>query len=452
MDNMAVNPYADRVNITKYIKYDGRWRFAPVARRPSGNIHWDYVLIDGLEEHHPEGKYFIEWREDGSRRRRTVGTVPAEILVDAQRQRAVLDAKNAGLDVAGGETGPAATKLLVTDAITRYLRDVKMNKSDSTFRHYKHTLELFKKSLTKATVPAINRDDMMDFQASLYKLGLSARTVKHKAIIVTSFLKTVGVRDLLGKGDWPTYTEEDPEIYTPEELKKFFAASTPEEYLLFQFFLHSGFRDGEVRHAHWTDIDFTHGTVKVKHKEATKSEGWSFDPKSRRTREVPLPDFLVDLLREAKKHSASKLIFPSRPHSKAPKAHPGGRPSDEFLEYCKAIALRARLNCGDCENAAGEICAVAPCCEQFYLHKFRATFATMHLQGGVDILTVSKWLGHKELKTTMRYLTAARGEDVRKKVNSGLLATSFAPAKTKKQPTASPSQAPVSKPGLGAVG
>jgi hypothetical protein len=52
----------------------------------------------------------------------------------------------------------------------------------------------------------------------------------------------------------------------------------------------------------------------------------------------------------------------------------------------------------------------------------------MHLQGGVDILTVSKWLGHKELKTTMRYLTAARGEDVRKKVNEGLLASAFAPA------------------------
>ncbi|HWE83619.1 MAG TPA: site-specific integrase [Terracidiphilus sp.] len=237
---MASNPYADRVNITKYVKCDGRWRFAPIARRASGNIHWDHVLIDGLAEHHAEGKYFIEWREDGTRRRRSVGTMPAEILAEAQRQRAVLDAKHAGLALADAETQPAARQLLVADAIARYLRDVKMNKSDSTFRHYSHTLDLFKKSLAKATVNTINRDDMMDFQASLYKLGLSARTVKHKAIIVTSFLKTLGVHDLLGKGDWPTYTEEDPETYTPEELKKFFDACTPEEYLLFQFFLHSG--------------------------------------------------------------------------------------------------------------------------------------------------------------------------------------------------------------------
>lgn len=424
---MAANTYSDRVNIIKYVKHADRWRFAPVARRSSGSIHWDHVLIDGLPQPHPEGKYFIEWREDGVRKRRSVGSIPSDILAEAQRQRALLDAKAAGIEVAESESKPLTRQLFVADAIERYLRDVKMNKSESTFRHYSHTLGLFKKSLAKATIDAIDRDDMMDFQASLYKLELSARTVKHKAIIVTSFLKTVGVRNLLGKGDWPTYTEEDPEIYTPEELQKFFKNCTRDEFLLFQFFLHSGFRDGEVRHAEWPDLDFNHGVVRVKHKEASKSQNWSFDPKSRRTREVPLPDFLIDLLRDAKKKSKSKLMFPSKAHSKAPKARPGGKPSDEFLEYCKAIAFRAGLNCGDCENAVGELCAVAPCCEQFYLHKFRATFATMHLQSGVDILTVSKWLGHKELKTTMRYLTAARGEDVRKKVNAGLLASTFSP-------------------------
>jgi hypothetical protein len=114
------------------------------------------------------------------------------------------------------------------------------------YRHYNHCLGLFKQSLTKATVDAIDRDDIMDFQAYLYKLGLSARTVRHKTIIVTSFLKTLGVRGLLGKSDWPSYTEEDPEIYTREELRKFFSACTPDEFLLFQFFLHSGFRDADT--------------------------------------------------------------------------------------------------------------------------------------------------------------------------------------------------------------
>jgi integrase len=422
---MPANSYSERVNIIKYIKHNECWRFAPVVKRPNGNIHWDHVLIEGKAQQHAEGKYFIEWREGGSRRRKSVGTIPSQVLTEAQRQRALLDAMAAGIEISDPEPRPDSRQLLVTDAIERYLRDVKMNKAESTHRHYRHTLDLFKQSLAKSSIDVIDRDDIMDFQAYLYKLGLSARTVKHKTIIVISFLKTFGRRELLKKGDWPTYTEDEPEIYTPEELKTFFKACNESEYLLFQFFLHSGFRDAEVRHAVWTDIDFLHGTVKVTRKDANKSQNWKFDPKSKRVREVPLPDSLLKLLQKAGKSSHSRLIFPSKPHWKAPDAHPGGRPSDEFLEYCKAIALRAGLNCADCENSAGEICAVAPCCERFYLHKFRHTFATMHLQSGVDILTVSSWLGHKDVKTTMRYLTTARGADVRKKVNDGLLASMF---------------------------
>ena len=40
----------------------------------------------------------------------------------------------------------------------------------------------------------------------------------------------------------------------------------------------------------------------------------------------------------------------------------------------------------------------------YFLHKFRATFATWHLWAGVDIRTVQAWLGHEDLASTMRYL------------------------------------------------
>ena len=114
---MAANTYSDRVNIIKYVKHAGRWRFAPVVRRPTGNIHWDHVLIDGTPQPHPEGKYFIEWREDGVRRRKSVGNIPSDILAEAQRQRALLDAKAAGIEVAESESKPATRQLLVADAV-----------------------------------------------------------------------------------------------------------------------------------------------------------------------------------------------------------------------------------------------------------------------------------------------------------------------------------------------
>jgi hypothetical protein len=51
----------------------------------------------------------------------------------------------------------------------------------------------------------------------------------------------------------------------------------------------------------------------------------------------------------------------------------------------------------------------------------------MQLRSGVDILTVSNWLGPKDVKTTMVYLQALRASEARQKVNAGLMVTALAP-------------------------
>lgn len=40
-------------------------------------------------------------------------------------------------------------------------------------------------------------------------------------------------------------------------------------------------------------------------------------------------------------------------------------------------------------------------------HKFRATYCTKLLQSGIDLKTVQKLMGHKTIKSTMRYLAKA---------------------------------------------
>ena len=94
---------------------------------------------------------------------------------------------------------------------------------------------------------------------------------------------------------------------------------------------------------------------------------------------------------KAKTDDACPLLFPTS----------GGRPRLNFLDRCKAAAERANLNEDD-----------------FWLHKFRATFATRALWAGVDLRTVQSWMGHTDLESTMRYLKPNRGEAVREKVNS----------------------------------
>jgi integrase/recombinase XerD len=61
-------------------------------------------------------------------------------------------------------------------------------------------------------------------------------SVYNKFENVMTFLKANKVRDIVSKTDWPRYTEEEPEIYEPEELTKLFNASDAEERLWYEFF------------------------------------------------------------------------------------------------------------------------------------------------------------------------------------------------------------------------
>src|SRR5207245_4420090 len=97
------------------------------------------------------------------------------------------------------------------------------------------------------------------------------------------------------------------------------------------------------------------------------------------------------------------------------------RPPVEGRTIISSIFARrlpiGRGNCGNCDKS-DHSCADGPCCDNWFLHKFRATFATQHLQSGVDLRTVQLWMGHKDLESTMRYLKPARGSGIRDKVNN----------------------------------
>ena len=44
---------------------------------------------------------------------------------------------------------------------------------------------------------------------------------------------------------------------------------------------------------------------------------------------------------------------------------------------------------------------------KFTVHKLRHTFATLMLEGGCDIFSLSKMMGHSDIKTTTIYLSAS---------------------------------------------
>jgi integrase/recombinase XerD len=382
----VANTQSKEVNLTKRVKTSNGTRYCPVVLSANGRVKPDFVIVNGQPERHTEGSYYLEWRENGRRVRLSVGKDAADATARRQSKEAERNALNNGVAVVldSGENGHRS----IAAAVAEFLEETKLTKKPKTLAAYKTTLSYFTESCPKLFLNDIERKDLLKFCAFLREdKKQSPRSVYNKFENLMSFLKANGIRGLVGKNDWPRYTEEEPEIYEQEELDTLFEACDDQERLWFEFFLMTGMREQEVMYTYWSDINLKHATVRVSHK---PDRGWT--PKAYKEREIPIPSNLVDSLKalKAKANKACNLLFPTA----------GCNPKLNFLDGLKAVAERAKLTK-----------------DNFWLHKFRATFATRCLWAGVDLRTVQQWLGHSDMESTMRYLKPARNEAVREKVN-----------------------------------
>jgi integrase len=190
--------------------------------------------------------------------------------------------------------------------------------------------------------------------------------------------------------EWPRVTEKVIKAYSLEELTDLFAAADAEDRIAFKFFLGTGCRERGVQFACWRDLNFSDSTFTV-----TAKPDLAFSPKDYEERVIPMPDDLIEALRERRKaHPTARLIF----------TNGRGGPEGHFLRRLKILAQRAGVNCGDCVNKVGKSCREVPLCDRWELHALRKTFATMHHDAGVSARTIQSWLGHSDLETTLRYL------------------------------------------------
>jgi integrase/recombinase XerD len=142
----------------------------------------------------------------------------------------------------------------------------------------------------------------------------------------------------------------------------------------------SGLRKQELESLEWDDVSFEAGTLKVCAKPG-------FSPKSWEERVIEVPKQLLDLIEPLPR--TSRWVITNTKNNRYTHM------------WDDAVAIGKR---------AGIVGA--------HPHKFRATYATKLLQSGVDLKTVQKLLGHKNLESTMRYLARAQSAEVRSKVNA----------------------------------
>jgi integrase len=172
----------------------------------------------------------------------------------------------------------------------------------------------------------------------------------------------------------------EPEVYDKKDLEAFFRACSPFEFAVFKCLLMSGLRKQELESLTWDDVSFVSGTITVSPKPG-------FSPKDWEQRTIEVPASLLDLIDPLPRKN--NWVF----------ANGNGNRYTHMWDDCNAIAKRAGI-------------------KDAHPHKFRATYATKLLQSGVDLKTVQKLLGHKNLESTMRYLAKAQSAEVRAKVNA----------------------------------
>jgi len=212
-----------KVGLTKRVQTAKGLRYCPVVIAMNGRVRADLVIVNGQEERHPEGAYYLEWWNGSKRVRLSVGKDAPDASARRLQKEAELNAVNHGVALSpqnGDGDGHRSLSLTVQE----FLDETKLTKKPKTLAGYSTALKYFQESCPKVYLADIDRKDLLKFSAFLRdEKEQSPRSVWNKFATVMSFLKANGIRGLVKKNDWPRYTEEEPEVYEREELDTLFA-------------------------------------------------------------------------------------------------------------------------------------------------------------------------------------------------------------------------------------
>ena len=224
---------------------------------------------------------------------------------------------------------------------------------------------------------------------------LSDSTVRHIHTMLHGAMKAAVQAHIIPKN--PTENATVPksnykpmQVLNEQELDTFLQAVQKDDIWRDFFYteLMTGLRRGEICALMWRDFDAKAGTLGISRTLHSKGQGIYAlgDTKtSQGNRTIILPESVAALLRARKKNSISQWIFP-QPTSPELPMNPGTayRRLKTLLEEAELPSIR--------------------------FHDLHHTFATLALQNGMDVKTLSAMLGHVSAATTLDIYTHSTSE------------------------------------------
>lgn len=259
-----------------------------------------------------------------------------------------------------------------TTALThRMADDMKLrNYSQKTIDAYTYHVGRFADFLGRSLESA-SPEDVRSFQLHLIEernIGWSSfnqAVCGLRFLFRTTYPRDWGV-DMVPFGKRP---KSLPQVLSGDEVSQLIACVENLKHRTFLLTLYStGMRLNEAAHLQIADIDSQRMQLRITSGKGSKE------------RRVPLSPRLLTALREYwREYRPSDYLFPGKSPD-TPYA------STTIQKVCKAAARKA-----------GILRNISP-------HTFRHSYATGLLEAGVDLLTISRLLGHASFSTTMKYL------------------------------------------------
>lgn len=177
----------------------------------------------------------------------------------------------------------------------------------------------------------------------------------------------------------PPKKAKEMQVLTQAEILRFLNQAKEEGYYeLFLLELTTGMRRGEIVGLKWRDLNIQTGELHISRQviKAGKSSEISAPKTKSSIRTILLPPQLVAILTELKQRSSGEWMFPSPVNEGEPR-----NPTALFHRF-QLILERSH-------------------CKKIRFHDLRHTFATMALENGMDIKTLSAMIGHVSTETTL---------------------------------------------------
>ena len=274
----------------------------------------------------------------------------------------------------------------VSDWLVWYISSRRSRLKLSTVKIYeRYSVSYISPFFGETALKRLNRDILQAFVNSMS--GLAPSTVRSVFSFIKAALKSANklgyISPVWTDIELPKPKKSEVEAFTKEEQKLIEAAldveGSPNDIGIL-LCLYTGLRIGEVCGLRWEDIDFISKRLMINRTVQRmtidgRSTLYELSPKSESSRRsIPLPTFLLRMLKDIKSVSSSPYVLNTCAHMMDPRT---------YQYRYKTILKNAGV-------------------KYLNFHALRHTFSVRALESGFDIKTLSEILGHSDAGITLK--------------------------------------------------